>query len=89
MDLLLRLRDEDLLLLSPPQDYDDSYAISFAQKQGGCLMSNDMYRDHAPAVEKRGGNGKEARAWLRTHLISFTFWEDQLIPNPDWVFPRV
>ena len=88
MDLLKRLRDENLLMLSPPQDYDDSYAIQLAKMKGGCLMSNDLYRDHVQIVERRGGNSKEARQWLRAHVISYTFMGDELLTNPDFVFPR-
>ena len=87
VDLLRRLADEDLLMLSPPQDYDDSYAIQLAKLKGGCIMSDDMYRDYEQIVDRRGGNGKDAHRWLRKHLISFTFWGDELVPNPDFVFP--
>ena len=36
-----------------PQDYDDSYCIHYARAHGGCVMSNDLYRDHVQAVAKR------------------------------------
>ena len=28
-----------------------------------------------------------AQAWLRSHVISFTFLGDELLPNPDFGFP--
>ena len=27
------------------------------------------------------------QAWLRSHVISFTFLGDELLPNPDFGFP--
>ena len=48
-----------------------------------------MYRDFVEAEGKRGGAParKEAEAWRRTHLISYTFIVDEFLPNPEFVFP--
>ena len=54
MPLLRRLESESLLVLTPPQDYDDSYCLSYARSHGGCVMSNDLYRDQVQAAQKRG-----------------------------------
>lgn len=32
-----------------PQDYDDSYCITYARAHGGVILTNDMYRDHVQA----------------------------------------
>ena len=39
--------------------------------------------------EKRGGEAakREADAWRRSHLISYTFIADEFLPNPEFVFP--
>ena len=52
--LLRRLEAESLLVLTPPQDYDDSYCLDYARSHGGCVMSNDLYRDQVQAAQKRG-----------------------------------
>lgn len=46
-----------------------------------------MYRDYVKAVEKRGGSKDQANAWKRAHLISYTFLNDEFLPNPDFMFP--
>jgi len=86
--LLRKLEEEGRLLLTPPQDYDDSYCLSLAQSKGGCVVSNDLYRDYVDLVAKRGGDARQASAWCRSHVISYTFLSDEFLPNPDFVFPR-
>ena len=53
MPLLRRLEAESLLVLTPPQDYDDSYCLSYARSHGGCVLSNDLYRDQLAAAQVR------------------------------------
>ena len=53
-------------------------------------MSNDLYRDQLQNAQKRGDSRAAIGAtqtWLRTHVISFTFLGDELLPNPDFAFP--
>ncbi|KAL1524238.1 hypothetical protein AB1Y20_019143 [Prymnesium parvum] len=87
--LLRRLEEEGRLVLTPPQDYDDSYCLSLAQSKRGCVVSNDMYRDYVDLVVKRGGDPKQASAisWKKAHVISYTFLNDEFLPNPDFVLP--
>ena len=90
MPRLQRLEAAQQLVLTPPQDYDDSYCISYARTHGGCVMSNDLYRDQLEMQQKRGDTSQAVgamRAWLRSHVISFTFLGDELLPNPDFNFP--
>ena len=47
-----------LRLVAPPQDYDDSYCIGYARSHGGCVMSNDLYRDQLQVAPR----SKEAKA---------------------------
>lgn len=81
---LLSLKASNLLFSTPAQDYDDSYALAYARTHGAFLVSNDRYRDQfetcATADDERALD-----AWLRTHLISFTFVGDEFMPNPDRV----
>ena len=88
--LLRSLEASQRLVMTPAQAYDDSYCRAFARAHGGCVLSNDLYRDQAELATRRGHSDGEVRAmnaWLRTHVISFTFLGDELLPNPDFVFP--
>uniref|UniRef100_A0A0G4GLE2 RNase NYN domain-containing protein n=1 Tax=Chromera velia CCMP2878 TaxID=1169474 RepID=A0A0G4GLE2_9ALVE len=90
--LLESLVKQGLVALTPPQDYDDSYSIKYAQTHDGCVVSNDLFRDF---VQKAGGTqGQQdkrardrAQRWVSSHVISFTFVGDEFIPNPDFVTP--
>ncbi|KYF45455.1 putative ribonuclease ZC3H12D [Toxoplasma gondii ARI] len=85
-DSLEALRDlmrAGLVVNTPSQDYDDSYAIMYAMKHGGCIVTNDLYRDFITKSE----NPHSIRRWMRLHLISFVFIEDEFIPNPDFRWP--
>jgi len=73
----------ELLVVTPPQDYDDSYVIKYAQSKDGCILTNDMYRDYVEKCHHK----RRAKDWLRSHLISFTFVGDEFLPNPDFEFP--
>ena len=46
-----------------------------------------MYRDYIDAEARRGRSAHEAEEWRREHLISFTFLQDEFLPNPEFVFP--
>eukprot|EP01103_Thecamoeba_quadrilineata_P003891 TRINITY_DN13628_c0_g1_i1.p1 TRINITY_DN13628_c0_g1~~TRINITY_DN13628_c0_g1_i1.p1 ORF type:complete len:476 (+),score=57.93 TRINITY_DN13628_c0_g1_i1:3-1430(+) len=84
--LLIKLVNDNLVVLTPPQDYDDSYSIQYAKLHGACIVTNDMYRDH---IEKQSEKDKaRIRKWLRKHMISFTFVRDEFLPNPDFQLPR-
>mmetsp|Transcript_7963 Transcript_7963/g.12026 ORF Transcript_7963/g.12026 Transcript_7963/m.12026 type:complete len:1134 (+) Transcript_7963:30-3431(+) len=78
VSLLLSLKDEGYVVSTPPQDYDDSYCIAYAHKNGGYVVTNDKYRDCT--VEG------VTRDWLRSHLMTFTFVKDEFVPNPDFKF---
>ncbi len=83
--LLLRLKQQQRLVLTPAQDYDDSYTIEYAKRNpGSVIVTNDRFRDH---VDKHSGNRRELRAWLTAHCMTFTFVMDDFLPNPDFVFP--
>ena len=71
------------------QDYDDAYCLSYARSCGGCIVTNDRYRDFVEAEARQGGTGarQAAENWRRTHLISFTFIGDEFLPNPEFSFP--
>lgn len=67
-----------LQIPTPPQDYDDSYCIKYAHKHGGFVVTNDKYRDC--------GIEGVTRDWLKSHLMTFAFVNDEFIPNPDFRF---
>jgi hypothetical protein len=79
--LIMELIEKGQVVLTPPQDYDDSYTIDYAMKHDGCIVSNDRYWDH---IEQKADLGKKAKKetlrWIREHLISFTFVRDEFMP---------
>jgi len=78
ISLLLSLEEEGYVVPTPSQDYDDSYCIKYAFQHGGYVVTNDKYRDcNIEGI---------TRDWRRTHLMTFTFVNDEFIPNPDFVF---
>eukprot|EP00727_Mastigamoeba_balamuthi_P005036 m51a1_g14530 hypothetical protein (779) ;mRNA; r:930818-933662 len=85
-ELLDRLVAQQLVVLTPPQDYDDSYSIQYARSHPpACIVTNDRFWDH---IEKLEGAARQSTlAWIRSHCISFTFVRDEFLPNPDFVFP--
>jgi len=88
LPLIMSLIEKGKVVLTPPQDYDDSYVIEYGMKHDACIVTNDRYWDH---VEKSIALGKKAKKetlkWIREHLISFTFVRDDFLPNPDFKFP--
>ena len=44
VQLLNDLVAEGLVVGTPPQDYDDSYCLTYARKHDGFVVSNDLYR---------------------------------------------
>lgn len=52
IEILEDLQAEGLLKTTPPQDYDDSYIIQYAQAHNGFIVSNDKYRDSIEKKEK-------------------------------------
>mmetsp|Transcript_31803 Transcript_31803/g.77507 ORF Transcript_31803/g.77507 Transcript_31803/m.77507 type:complete len:1248 (-) Transcript_31803:326-4069(-) len=78
VSLLLSLKEEGFVVPTPPQDYDDSYCIEYAHKHGGFVVTNDKYRDC--------GVEGVTRDWLKGHLMTFAFVNDEFIPNPDFRF---
>eukprot|EP00466_Bigelowiella_natans_P011025 jgi/Bigna1/143809/aug1.81_g18517 len=78
ISLLLSLKEEGYVIPTPAQDYDDSYCIEYAHKHGGVVVTNDRYRDCI--IEG------VTKSWLREHLMTFTFVNDEFLPNPDFTF---
>eukprot|EP00026_Physarum_polycephalum_P002863 Phypoly_transcript_02872.p1 GENE.Phypoly_transcript_02872~~Phypoly_transcript_02872.p1 ORF type:complete len:594 (+),score=115.49 Phypoly_transcript_02872:625-2406(+) len=87
MPLLNSLVDQGLIVLTPPQDYDDSYSIEYARKHNCCIVTNDRYNDN---IDKQPTEREKAqtRKFIRDHSISFTFVRDEFMPNPDFKFPN-
>ncbi|KAH3761254.1 ribonuclease zc3h12d [Pelomyxa schiedti] len=83
-ELLQKLVNQELVVLTPPQDYDDSYTIKWAMDNNACIVTNDRYWDH---IDKSGTDKPKVKKWLRNHCISFTFVRDEFLPNPDFRFP--
>mmetsp|Transcript_4814 Transcript_4814/g.7288 ORF Transcript_4814/g.7288 Transcript_4814/m.7288 type:complete len:986 (+) Transcript_4814:168-3125(+) len=83
--LLQSMVESGLLVITPSQDYDDSYCITYCKQHNGCVLTNDLYRDHYTAVSDHKER-EAARRWIKGHTISFTFVGDEFLPNPDFNF---
>jgi hypothetical protein len=92
VELLSKLMDEGYIYITPPGDYDDSYSIDHAKKNGGINVSNDRYRD-SYEEDLRSDNrdvaheARKQRDWIRTHVCSYTFVKDDFMANPDFKWP--
>jgi len=84
---LMELVEQGRVVLTPAQDYDDSYCIEYAKNHNGFIVTNDRYNDH---IEKQPSEREKAvdRKFIRDHSISFTFIRDEFMPNPDFVLPQ-
>lgn len=82
--LLQSMVDEGLLVPTPSQDYDDSYCIQYAGMYDGCVVTNDMYRDHIETMSGPRERKAAMRGWLVAHLISFTWVRNDFLPNPNF-----
>ena len=76
---------EGLLIATPPGDYDDAYALAYARRHGGILVSNDRYND-AVATAPPGKRRDALRAWLRARVCTFAFAGAEFLPNPAFTF---
>ena len=63
----------DAAEVRPSSNGSHHHLFLYAQAHNGCVMSNDLYRDHVAAVAKRGGDERGIKAWLKAHCISYTF----------------
>ena len=70
--LLQELVSQGVVVGTPPQDYDDSYCITYARHRSGYVVTNDMYRDHVKKIETVKERDS-LRKWIREHCISYTF----------------
>ncbi|OEH73738.1 ribonuclease related [Cyclospora cayetanensis] len=88
VEALKKLQREGTLISTPPQDYDDSYCIKYALMNNGCIVTNDLYRDITNRVPNKSQQ-TALRAWLKRHVISFTFVDGEFLPNPEFQWPPV
>lgn len=52
------------------------------------IVTNDKFRDYHRKIEVQPSTNqpealKREKAWIKQHTISFTFREDEFMPNPD------
>eukprot|EP01095_Lingulamoeba_sp_RSL-Kostka_P014337 TRINITY_DN6215_c0_g1_i1.p1 TRINITY_DN6215_c0_g1~~TRINITY_DN6215_c0_g1_i1.p1 ORF type:complete len:616 (+),score=223.73 TRINITY_DN6215_c0_g1_i1:194-1849(+) len=86
IDLIYEMVEENIISLTPPQDYDDSYCILYAKKHNGIIVTNDRYWDHIN--KQKPQDLKDVKRWIRSHCVSFTFIKDEFLPNPDFEVPK-
>ena len=85
LNYLKKLVDQHLVIQSPPQDYDDSYAIQYAKKHNAYIVTNDLFRDYLEHISEDKLRETE-KMWVKEKCISFTFNIDEFLPNPDAAF---
>lgn len=63
------MAQKGILIKTPPQDYDDSYAIAFAKQHQAFIVTNDMFRDYLWKLKHKKGksdfNPREEQKWLK------------------------
>jgi len=77
-----------VMVKTPSQDYDDSYCIQYARQTNAFIVTNDKFRDYLRKIEVQPSAYEpqaltREKAWIRQHSISFTFKDDEFLPNPD------
>ena len=50
--LINKLKQNDFLISTPSQDYDDSYCIQYARKFNAYMVTNDKFRDYIEGLQK-------------------------------------
>lgn len=82
--LLQSMVEAGLLIPTPAQDYDDSYCIQYAGMHDGCVVTNDLFRDHVDSMVGSRERKAERRAWIASHRISYTWVGNEFFPNPNF-----
>ncbi len=88
VEYLNELHKKHLVIQSPPQDYDDSYCIQYAKNHEAFIVTNDLFRDYLDKINDNRKRETE-RIWIKEKSISFTFNQDEFIPNPDAAFFKI
>ena len=83
--LLAEMAKTGDLVPLPPQDDDDVYFLHYAREHGGYIVTNDMFRDHRAKLDKAAA--REFQRFVDGHVISFTFVDDDFLPNPAFKLP--
>lgn len=73
MDIVQSLVQQGVVVLTPSQDYDDSYAIEYAWRHKGVIVTNDKYRDHDLS--------SSYRTFVQSHSIRFSFTDTEFRPT--------
>ncbi|GJD11424.1 hypothetical protein Gasu2_55630 [Galdieria sulphuraria] len=76
-------RDTHRLILTPVDDYDDSYMLFYAQRHSGLIVSNDRFLDHMEQTSVDEQKRKLAK-WLSRCRVTFVFGDNEFIPNPSF-----
>lgn len=64
--LLQNLVSKGIIIPTPPQDYDDSYCITYAKQRNAFMVTNDLFRDHIKLMAASAATAtavEEERAW--------------------------
>lgn len=75
------------LAIVPNGEYDDTYALAWARRKGGVIVSNDAYADMIYQESATSAADRDAyAAWIRACRLPFTWVGDEFLPSPlfDW-----
>lgn len=74
--LMNKLKQNDFLISTPSQDYDDSYCIQYARKMNAYMVTNDKFRDYIEGLQKAldqeaspQGKGKKKKKQLDAIIL--------------------
>lgn len=87
--LLQHMVEHGLLIPTPAQDYDDTYCIQYAGMYDGCVVTNDLYRDHVENMTGPRERKVAMRSWLAAHRISYTWVGNEFLPNPNFRYTKL
>lgn len=82
---LKELHSKGYVIMTPSQDYDDTYNIQYCKSKNAYFVTNDLYRDY---LDKFGDSKTREieKRWIISKRISYTFNKDEFIPGPDSEF---
>lgn len=69
----------------PNRDYDDSYVIQYARDKRAYILSSDGFKDAYSDDRLSFKKREELREYLRNNCMTFAFFKDDFVPNPDFL----
>lgn len=87
IEKLQRLVDEGIITTVLGKEYDDTYAIDYALRHQGIIVSNDYYRDYIQRRNDDDDDNLFAR-FINTRTLHYTFVNGEFLPSDDFQWPE-